>query len=462
MTQNQTIIKLIHPRNTDVDICTEIGRITGLIDVENFYKLFYFLEIESNPRKPKDSKVTKDITDTLETNSQLFHFMSKGILISVTKCVTYERDRFKLSFESNEYATPGLLDGGHNTFAIAKFLLSHVIDDVQMKSIKDWDSLKAAWKNNSNGLKALFEPNKTESNLPSEFNFLIPIEIIYPREIEELDVLEKWGQSHRDITHSRNNNVQLTDSTKDNHQGFYEYLKTSLPPNISDKIEWKTNDGGTIKVSDLVALSLIPLSRLPNEYLEQDISLVKIYNSKQYCVETFRKILEKDGNGLMKGATYKLTNPAIKSALDLVPKLLETYDLLYRDFPDAYNSASGKFGRIDGVRIFDDKGEYANNPKYSKKQFHSKYFDLPCNYQYADGFILPIIVGMIELIEYDSTTETMRFVSDPKDFVKNKLEQVLSRYATVIRFANYDPQKIGKDKGTYQMASDAIRSALQS
>ena len=461
MTEKQTIIKLIHPRNTDVDICTEIGRITGLIDVENFYKLFYFLEIESNPRKPKDSKVTKDITDTLETNSQLFHFMSKGILISVTSCITYERDRFKLSFESNEYATPGLLDGGHNTFAIAKFLLSHVLDETQIKSIKDWDSLKSEWKINSTSLKKLFETNK-DGNLPSEFKFLIPIEIIYPREIEELEVLEKWGQSHRDITHSRNNNVQLTDSTKDNHQGFYEYLKSSLPSKISDKIEWKTNDGGTIKVSDLVALSLIPLSKLPSKYLEQEISLVKIYNSKQYCVETYRKILEKEGNGAKKGVTFQLTNTAIKSALSLVSTLLETYDLLYCNFPDAYNSASGKFGRIEGVRIFDDKGENANNPKYSKKQFHSKYFDIPCNYQYADGFILPIIVGMIELIEYDDITETMKFTSDPKDFVKNKLEQVLSRYATVIRFANYDPQKIGKDKGTYQMASDAIRSALLS
>ena len=466
MLQNQVIVKLVHACNTDASISPEIGRITGLIDAENFYKLMNVLDVGSNPRKPKESNVTKEITDTLETNSQLFHFMSKGILISVSDCMVLDRNRFRLNFAATEYAVPGVLDGGHNTYAIAKYLLKYVATDDVIRSIKDWDTLVDAWKEHANKLEILFEAVKHQSHadaksLPdesAEFKFLIPVEIIYPRATDDQAVLDKWGQSHRDITHSRNNNVQLTDATKDNHQGFYDYLKSLLHKELNEKIEWKTNDGGVIKASDVIALSLIPISRLPLTDIGSDINAVKIYNSKQYCVETFRNIMEREGNGVLQGQTFQLTNSAIKSALGLVPIILKTYDLMYCKFPDAYNKASGKFGRIEGVRIYDEK--ITNDPKYSKKPFKSKFFGFNSNYQYADGFILPLIVGLSELIVYDEKSKTVSFTHDPEQFVVDHLEKVLSRYATVIRFANYDPQKIGKDRGTYQMASDAIRSAL--
>ena len=67
--------------------------------------------------------------------------MSKGILVSSSACEALERSRFRLSFENNGYAQPGILDGGHNTFAIAKYLLSHVLDEIDIRKIKDWDSL---------------------------------------------------------------------------------------------------------------------------------------------------------------------------------------------------------------------------------------------------------------------------------------------------------------------------------
>ncbi|MBT9099667.1 AIPR family protein [Methylovulum psychrotolerans] len=453
MNNNQIIIRLSQACETSEVLSKHIGRVTGLIDAENFAKLMNNLGIESNPRKPKESAVTREINDTLKESPERFHLMSKGILVSSSSCVTLERNRFKLDFENNGYAQPGILDGGHNTYAIAKFLLGYVLDDDGIKKIKDWESLIPVWKAYHEQLSDLFD-NTSDENGSLEFKFVIPIEIIFPRNPDDDETLDFWGLSHRDITHARNNNVQLTDATKDNHQGFYDYLKQSLPENIRNKIEWKTNDGGQIKAADIVSLALIPLSRLPKDVIGNEISPVKLYNSKQYCVESFREILEKPGNGNWKGQTYELTNPAIKSAIDLVSELVDLYDFIYEKFPDAYNKAGGKFGRIEGVRIYND--QHTNDKKYSKKPFHTKYYGRETEFQYADGFIVPLVVGLKEIMELDDQ-DKVKWLFDPKAFLTHNIANILGMYSSIIKFAKFDPQKIGKDKGSYEIVAGAIK-----
>ena len=455
MNNNQIIIRLSQACETSEILSKHIGRITGLIDAENFAKLMNNLGIESNPRKPKESAVTREILDTLKENPERFHLMSKGILVSSSSCDVLERNRFKLDFENNGYAQPGILDGGHNTFAIAKHLLGYVLDDMEIKKIRDWESLVPIWKKCNERLADLFTNTSNEDGA-MELRFVVPIEIIFPRNPVDDETLDLWGLSHRDITHARNNNVQLTDATKDHHQGFYNYLKETLPENVRKKIEWKTNDGGQIKAADVVSLALIPLSKLSKDIIGTEISPVKLYNSKQYCVEVFREILEKKGNGTWKGSTYDLTNKSIKSALDLVPRLIELYDFIYINFPDAYNKAGGKFGRIDGVRIYDE--QHTTDKKYSKKPFHTKYHECETDYQYADGFIVPLVVGLKEIMEFDSDGNVL-WLFDPKEFLKENFSNILGMYSSIIKFANWDPQKIGKDKGSYEIVSGAIKMA---
>lgn len=454
MQKNQVIIRFVQACEAETSISKDIGRITGLINAESFYKLMGVLGVESNPRKPKESNVTREIFDTLEENPALFHLMSKGILVSASSCESLERSRFKLSFVDNGFAHPGILDGGHNTFAIAKYILSKILTQQELRKVSDWESLIPVWQENVDVLADLFN---SADDKEFEFTFLIPIEVIYPRHPEDQEALNYWGESHRDITHARNNNVQLTDATKDHHQGFHEYVKHTLPSYISDNVEWKTNDKGTIKSADIIALALIPLSQLPNEVRRIDVNLAKIYNSKQYCVETFREILEGDGNGLWKGQTYELTNSLIKSALDLVPDIVETYDYVYKKFPDAYNAAGGSFGRINGVRIYDPT--HNKDKKYSKKPFSTKFTGNECDYSYADGFIIPIVVGLRELIEVDSTNGSLYWKYNPIKFLDANFSKILGMYSAIIRATNWDPQKIGKDKGSYEIVAGAMQIA---
>lgn len=454
MQNNQVIVRFVQACEAETSISKNIGRITGLINAESFFKLMGVLGVESNPRKPKESTVTREIFETLKTNPDLFHLMSKGILVSASSCESLERSRFKLSFMDNGFAHPGILDGGHNTFAIAKFILSYILTEAELKKVSDWETLIPVWKENEDSLAGLFNSNDDNE---FEFTFLIPVEVIFPRHPEDQEVLNYWGESHRDITHARNNNVQLTDSTKDHHQGFYDYVKDVLPSYISGKVEWKTNDGGTIKAADIIALALIPLSQLPKNVIGVDVNLAKIYNSKQYCVETFRDILEGSGNGQWKGQTYELTNPLIKSALDLVPDVINTYDYIYKKFPDAYNAAGGSFGRINGVRIYDPT--HNKDKKYSKKPFSTKFIGDECDYSYADGFIVPIVVGLRELIAKDSTDGKLSWNYNPTKFLEANFSKILGMYSAIIRATNWDPQKIGKDKGSYEIVAGAMQIA---
>lgn len=459
MQNNQVVVRFIHSCEAETAVSKSIGRITGLINAENFIKLMNVLGVDSNPRKPKESYVTKEIIDTLDENPELFHLMSKGILVSASRCEVLDRNRFKLGFEDQGYAMPGILDGGHNTFAIAKYILKCALTEQEMKKISDWESLMFAWNENKDIVEDIL---KSQDDGQQQFTFLIPIEVIFPRHPDDEDNLKDWGDIHRDITHARNNNVQLTDSTKAHHQGFYDYLKETLPPEICAKVEWKTNDKGSIKAADIVALALIPLSKLSQDVTGVEINLTKIYNSKQYCVETFQAILEKevDGkcvHGAWKGQTFELSSLSIKSALDLVADVIKAYDYIYKKFPNAYNLAGGSFGKITGVRIYDPS--HNKDKKYSAKPFSTKFYGEDCDYSYADGFIVPIVVGLRELIKIDSASGMLSWACNPINFLEANFVKILGMYSAIIRATNWDPQKIGKDKGSYEIVSGAVQIA---
>jgi AIPR protein len=459
--KTKVIVKVGNALATQSQFASEVGRITGLIDAQNFCKLMNVLSVDSNPRKPKESSVTKEIIETLETKPERMHLMSKGLLLSARRCNARDRDRYEIDFQSNRFATPGILDGGHNTFAIAKHLLNVFVDSASLKSVRDWEQILSVWHKNSEEIEELIKATFSSTNPSREHKFQVPIEIIYPLNPDDPESLEVWGECHRDITHARNNNVQLTDATKDNHQGLYNYLKDKLPDYIKREVEWKTNDGGTIKSADVIALALVPLSVLSKAEIGAEIALPKLYNSKQYCVETFRNTVTYKSNSVFCGQEVTIKSPLIMAALDLTPKMLEIYDHVYEKFPDCYNEAGGKFGRIEGVRIFSQDPKHLKDPKYSKKRFTTKFLQRDCEYQYAEGFIIPLVVAVRELLKVDYESKSITWETDPIDFLTKKMSMAVSMYSTFIKNAGYDPRLIGKDKGTYQVASLAYKAALR-
>lgn len=389
--------------------------------------------LESNPRNPKRSGVTGDIILALQDTPELFPLMSKGVLISTNTCVKLERNRFEITFVNPK--VNGILDGGHNTLAIALFFLGNAgASDKEIRKVKRWSDLKELWNTYSD---VIAETKKSTK-------FLVPSEIIYPKHSNSEDL--DFVTSIMEIARARNNNTQLPEESKSNKKGHYEAIKQFVDPDLLEKIEWKQNDGGLIKVRELIALSLIPLSKTE---IGRDINPVHIYSSKAECVSQFDKIVTADGISQPSSSgefLIEVVDPVVLSALKMINRFPELYDLVYKKLPDTYNkSSNGKFGLINSV---------ANSPG------KTKYYGKPVDYTYPEGFMMPLVYSLRELITTNRTGKLV-WITDPAEFIDTYLNDIMASYGElVIKMSSHDPQKVGKNRGSYAAASMAVRDIL--
>ena len=430
MSDTSVIVKL-------EDVCVQnhpkIVKVIGTIDVANVAKLIDVVGLEANPRRSKIGKVTDAITNTLEASSELMRFKSKGLLISTTKCDALERNRFRLSFTDTRYE--GVLDGGHNVLAIALFILSQV-EMEQPTRIRRWDELKPIWEENRDRIESTLEA------LEDTNDFQVPIEILFPSaEYDTRDFIENVLE----ISDGRNNNAELTAETKAHHSGLYDDLKKHLDPKVMEKVEWTTNEiGKSIKSADIAALTLIPMYVLQNNRLLPSnipqINLVNIYSSKAKCVQILNEIMKAANE-----AESENLNASITSAFKIMKDIPKLYDLIYEIFPDAYKQHSQRFGGISSVKIYEEgkRGE-----SYLKKPAQTKFYGRDVRYQYPDGFILPIVCSLVELLEVDSQG-ILHWKFDPFSFIKQNLDKSLELFVHMIKSNEYNPQTVGKNTGAY-------------
>jgi len=153
-----------------------------------------------------------------------------------------------------------------------------------------------------------------------------------------------------------------------------------------------------------------------------------------------------------------LKNPAVASAFALLKDLPNLYDQIYMGFPDAYNRADGKFGRISSVKCY-SPGKYNENPqKYLRSQPTSTFYNVPMDYQYADGFIMPLVYALSALmIEQDGR---LKWKVDPNDFLRKNLPSIVQQYKGILDLSQWDPAKVGKNGVSYSMAKQQFEHYL--
>ncbi len=250
--------------------------------------------------------------------------------------------------------------------------------------------------------------------------------------------------------------MQLSEETKANKKGFYDIFKEHLPKSLSNSVEWKTNDGGRIKVRDIIALCWVALSKLE---LPDGIHVNpnQIYRNKAVCVASFNKLLEhKDiSSPAAGGYAYNLHNQAVKSAMQITGDLPKLYDMLTKEIPNAYNKSGGSFGKISAVRIFDAGKAADKNPKYLRSQPATAFYQSPIDYTCPDGFIVPLLYGFRALLTVDKNG-TLAWKTDPQVFLRKHLVEIMKSYRLVIEMAGWDPQKVGKNISAYQFAESTI------
>lgn len=426
-------------------------RIEGTATVDSMVRLLDVADLQANPREAKVGEITEEIQESLEKTPQWFHFKSKGILIAAGACVARERNRFELSF--NDGDIEGILDGGHNLLAIALHILSVALGENATKALrglKRWEQLPDVWKSYR---------DKVEDVKPS-LNFLTPVEIIFPQDGAE--GRDEFQDAVLDVARARNNNAQLTEETKANKAGYYDAIRDAIDKNLVDQIEWKSNDGGRIKVRDLVALCWIPLHKIEEDLRgKSDINPVSIYRNKGACVSAFNELMESDQvSQKAKGDIRELVHTGVKSAVSLLKDIPALFDLIYTLFPESYNRASSGFGRISSVRIYEPNKAGSKDPKYLSEPPHTKFYRSECKYDFPDGFVMPLVWALGELMEYRDGKVLWKV--SPEHFIKKYLDETMKVYYGMIQMANYDPQKVGKTLASYHLVANDFKSRLRS
>ncbi len=445
MNPNTTIVKFAHSTEQTEGVVT---RIVGLVQAKHILSLFDAADLDANPRSAKAGSVTEDIIESISQSAGIFPFKTKGILIGSSSYKSLQRKRYQLEF--NDTNVEGILDGGHNMLAIGTYILQQVIEDErELRRIKNWPVLKEAWLSHRDEI----------DEIKDTLEFLIPLEILVPSDQNDEAILDEFSSSLLDICAARNNNVQLTLETKANKKGFYDEIRKALPSEIADVVEWKTNDGGRIKVRDLIALAWIPLSKIE---LPVDVHIApqKIYSSKGECSKAFDTLMSSDAVTSAHGNyEHELHNTTVHSAIRILGEIPGLYDKIYLDFPDAYNAATnGRFGRSNIVKMYDSARKGDKSGKYLRTQPTTKFTLKPVRYRYPDGFIMPLVFGLTALLE--EKDGELVWKTDPGAFLDRSLEDIAKSYKLVLDMSNFDPQKIGKNETSYEIAVSEFEKAL--
>lgn len=422
-----------------------VRKLYGLLPPKSLVQLLDTDDLAANPRSAKKGSVTADIEESLRISSELFPAKTKGILLASSRYKSLDRDRYQLSFVDPE--SEGILDGGHNGLGAGRHILREAgLSDRDLNRVKDWDDFRKVWAENRSAIAEIVDL----------LDFEMPVEVQVPADMNDESVVETFRTSLLEIGAARNNNVQLSEETKANKKGFYDIFKIHLPGALSENVEWKTNDGGRIKVRDIIALGWIGLSKmeLPDGIR---VNPNQIYRNKAVCVAAFNKLLEREEVSTPAGGGYAYTlhNKAVESALQVAGVFPELYDLLYEQLPAAYNKAGGSFGKISAVRIYDPDKAAEKNPKYLRSRPTTPFYQREVDYTCPDGFIVPLLYGLRSLLTVDKAG-ILSWKSSPQAFLSKHLVDVMKSYRLVVEMAQWDPQKVGKNISAYEFADSSI------
>ncbi len=457
-TEKEVIVRV---RNIVLDGSPEIDsqtsvmqRICGYLNVPDFCKLMLVADNKVNPRNARNNPVVRQIRETLATSPELFWIKSRGILISTNTCTRLERGRVKISFNNPEME--GIMDGGHNTLAIASFLLNSLLN-VRFQEANEWHDCKEYWQEHYSEIEQALGNAQMEG---VKYDFLIPVEIIAPLNAsvpgvtnEQIMRSEEICESYLpDICAARNTNVQITETAKSNQLGLYELLKEYVPD--AEAIVWKAGDGKGIKCEDVVSLACLPLNRLLTEgglglqNSELKFNAINVYSQKGKCVDFYKKLIMDKNVSVENRSKYEVKHAGVKSALKMVADIMRFFDRVYILFPEMYNRY-GNFGRITPVKM---------NPS----GVHFKTTDIQCDRTYPDGFIYPLVCALTTLMRYNAEKGLLEWSRKPGDISDKELSEFgyQETYVEVVKALNYDPNRVGKSRLAYNTAEQMFRLFL--
>lgn len=443
----------------------DIRKISGFVKLQNFIDIIDAVDLDANPRNSKIGKVTKDIQASIEDTPDLLPFKTKGVLLAASDYEPLDRKRFRVQFVEAE--TEGILDGGHNTLAIGMYILALALDNVgerMPKGITTWSDFKVAWFENRIAVESyrqtIRDSRKNGDEHLTSLDAYVPVELLLPANPDSYESEANFRRNLFEICVARNNNVQLSTGTKANQQGYFDDLKKLFEesnPALASRIEWKSNEGGVIKVEDVISLTWIPLALLApftddkNRRIDSPAPTT-LYSGKQNSLNSYERMMSSDEVTSNSGSDYKreLHNLSVLSAFKIAVQLPELYDYIFKMLPKLYNQAGGSYGRITAVKKLNER---------KKKETH--YLGETIETLSPDGFVAPLVYGLQALMEVEDEggRSIVKWKTDPLPWLEANLPMIVASYSNVFEPWGYDPQKVGKSSKSYTDAMNAYKMA---
>lgn len=437
-----------------------VQRAVGFVSVKNLIPLLNSASLAPNPRSAKRNSTIEGILGSLEDTPLLFRYKSKGLLISSHNVQVLERKRFRLEF-TKEFVD-GVLDGGHNLFSIAIFLLEQATEKGKFKWVKNWDHLDKAWSE--------FGHVVEDAEIGDEIQ--VAVELIFPT-AEDETTLDEFDYAAFDISQARNANTAVKTEAFQNKLGFYDVLKENLPEELSRRVEWKPGvvedvDAKPISVRDIVALGWVPLN-VANEakLLPIKISVLpqNIYRNKGECSDKFNTLMMHEEVtepiGGKAGQARRLIHPSVASCLALAADFPRLVDLIYERFPRLYNAGNYRFGRRNVVKYYDPakvkelKAENKDADGYTAIKPVTPYFrrtSAEMKYKYPEALIIPFVTGLSALMEIKGG-KVYWVTDDIDDLVLTKLEKAAPLFDGQLDAYDWDPQRLAKSPSSHKQAA---------
>ncbi|WP_265527971.1 hypothetical protein [Sphingomicrobium marinum] len=454
------ILKFAHVAiqpNTEED---GIRRAIGFVNIGQLLPILDSKALAPNPRNAKRNAIIEAIVGTLNDTPELFRFKSKGLLISSHEVEELQRGRFRILFEKE--FVDGVLDGGHNLFAIGLFVLSQIVDEKALKRIRTWEQLDDAWSEYRDQIDEItFDPED-----------LIAVELIYPCSSDE-GAQEAFDRAAFDISQARNANTQVKTEAFQNKLGFYDVLKEALPKELSERVEWKpgvveADDAKPIPVRDIVALAWIPLNlAAANDLLPLDISVLpqNIYRNKGECSDKFNTLMLNDEVtqpiGGQAGQARQLHHKTVQSCLEITGDLPRLFDLIYERFPILYNNGGFRFGRRNVVKMYDPaklkqlKEEGKDVSGYTGVRPVTPFFQRATpemKWKYPDALIIPFVTALSSLMKVENGKIVWAH-ENIDSVLLEKLSKAAPLFDGQLDAYDWDPQRLAKSPSSHKQAA---------
>lgn len=362
-----------------------------------------------NPRLPNlSSPVSKKIGETLKDNWRTFHLLNRGITV-VAKKVEFDnksqRVRLVLDESSEEERLYGILDGGNTNERINKW----------REELPD---------------------EEADSKLAETF---VNAQILIPSLNGAGELSPEMLDLLNDIKEARNTSVQVKSKSLADARRHFDVLKHALAKEPYYKeISWKEGEGGSIDALQVVTLLMI---YYPSFAASAEGEPSNAYGHKERCLDAFLDYSEKEPNELEKW-------------IEIVPTIMRLFDVLQVTLPDHY---SGRFGKIDEVKIFDEKRYQKGEKKYRNTPAKSLFLSKQMKYQYPVGWLYPVFAAFRHLVGPAKDGSDIVWRRDPIKFWEKNGAELVKRYEPHIRDAGYETKKIATSYICYQAMGQAVK-----